>query len=89
MTLTVGYKIAIAFALVISAIVDLLFFIGGGAAGSRIQAYAGLVFGGLGLVCCIYSFYLLTKVSLEFWQVVIMVFACLPLLLMIVRRALN
>ena len=80
MVLPTALKIVIALALLFCAFVDFLFFIGGGAGGSKAMATAGLLVGGVGMLACGYSLYLLTLGSLLWWQVGIVALACLPLL---------
>jgi hypothetical protein len=50
------------------------------------MAYLGLLFGGLGLAASAYSLLLLTRQSLLWWQVAIIVLACLPLIVMVGRK---
>jgi hypothetical protein len=50
------------------------------------MAYLGLLFGGLGLAASAYSLLLLTRQSLLWWQLGIIILACLPLIVMIGRK---
>jgi hypothetical protein len=81
-----GIKILFALVLLLCALIYFLLLIGGGAGGSKTMAYLGLLFGGLGLAASAYSLLLLTRQSLLWWQVAIIVLACLPLIVMVGRK---
>ena len=86
MVLPGGIKILFALVLLLCALIYFLLLIGGGAGGSKTMAYLGLLFGGLGLAATAYSLILLTRQSLLWWQLGIIVLACLPLIVMIGRK---
>ena len=75
-----------ALTLLVCALIYFLLLIGGGAGGSERMAYLGLLFGGLGLAVTAYSLFLLTRQSLLWWQLGIIILACLPLIVMIGRK---
>jgi hypothetical protein len=81
-----GIKILFALALLLCALIYFLLLIGGGAGGSKTMAYLGLLFGGLGLVATAYSLLLLTRQSLLWWELGIIIIACLPMIVMIGRK---
>lgn len=89
MILPGGIKILFALMLLICAFIYFLFFIGGGAGGNERMAYLGLLAGGLGLAASAYSLFLLTRQSLLWWELGIIILACLPLIVMLGRKVLE